>query len=85
MGLRVKIVCAGTCGTSFTYVKKSNFQRKFCDKCAAARTQASKQRYLEAQREERKHESSMKKKLEEIPDFPLSPYKLLDAIGRDLS
>lgn len=77
MGSMIEVVCA-ECHEPFRYFKKSNVARKYCDGCAEARIQASKDRSLKNKREERREEEIARKKLEAIPDILVNPAKLVD-------
>lgn len=77
----VRVTCC-ECKKDFVYRKRSNVTRKYCDKCAASRTKASKLRSLQIQREERQHEKSASSRLALIPDFPFRPAWLLDQVAK---
>ena len=76
--------CLG-CGLKFEFEQRSNFPQQYCDPCKKSRIKTSKAKYLQAQRDERREEQSMKAKLDKIPDFPINPYRLLTKVQHDLT
>lgn len=77
MASKVTVECA-ECQEQFTYMKRSNVPRKFCDDCRVSRVQASKDRSLNNKKEERREEEIARAKLDLIPDMPVNPAKLVD-------
>lgn len=83
-GQWITVTCP--CTLEFPYFKKSNVAKKYCDKCARDRSNASKKEYQERRTEEEATERDrVKRALNAIPDHVMSGDQIIDGMIKELT